>query len=506
VLKPVHILRGRGEPSAKWLWSGSFLYLLLFGLAWLSGARLDFDRPRILQFIGSEELQQASWSELLNIHSQPLGFNAVLKFTDQFGVNSEVILVIGLVTMAFLGVWMTADIACRLTGSTRWGVVAGLLAGALPGTTYYSLWVFYTLPVAFLLTATVWGMVRAARTGSIAALTLSIMAIVLAALFRSSIVWLFVIAWIALNIPTIRRVLRNATVPRRLIALVIAGLALLGLGSLQANAFSSFGSITLSSWGAENSAKALQTTMSDGEIQELVGDDTCLSQVLETGVFRPIDEYPPCSRETDDSVSGASPLLTQYFWANGAANMNHRERLALSEQWLTFSARAIADDPTRVLRIPLPSLENEERGTVIRFLWPASWYWLIDGNVNKGGIAATVWIVAFAWVPIAMLLLILIGLVRARHLWSSDAVGRRLFRVATTPVLVLTVLYLFLETGENERFRVEMDWLLVALGISVLGRLWWSRTQASGDLGATPRENGPDGSEADGISARARST
>lgn len=504
MLNFVQIARERS--SRLWLWSGSILYLMLLGVAWLTGARIDFDRARMLQFIGREELQQASWAELLNIHSQPLGFNALLKFTDQFGSQSDSALLVIFIVMTFVGVWMTADLTYRLTGSTRWGVTAGLLAGALPATTYYSLWVFYTLPVAFLLTATVWGMVRSARTGSVAALTFSIVAIVLAALFRSSIIWLFVIAWIALNIPTIRRVLRSAPISRRLISLGIAFLALLGLGAIQAHAFSSFGSFTLSSWGFENSAKALQTTMSEDEIQELASDDPCLASVLETGVFRPIDEYHLCSRETDDSVGSSSPLLTGDYWVNGAANMNHRERLALADQWLAFSARAIADDPTRVLRIPFPSLVNEERGTIIRFLWPASWYWLIDSNVSVGGVLATVWILAFAWVPAVMLLLILIGLLRAKRLWADDSVGKRLFRVAATAVGVLTVLYLFLETGENERFRVEIDWLLVALGVSVLGKMWRNRTSSVNHPARKPGDTGIAETEVDAVSVRARST
>lgn len=465
----------RMHSSPLLLWSGSILYLVLLVIALGTGARVDFNRSRMLQFIGRDELQAASWSELLNIHSQPPGFNALLKLFDQFGAQSDEALLAAFVIMTVIGVWMTADITYRLSGSLRWGTAAGLFAGGVPGTLFYSMWVFYTLPTALLLTTAVWGMVRSSRSGSVLALTVSILAVVFAALTRSTITWVLVIAWIVFNVSTIRRVFGGASTRQRLLSAVVMIVSLLAFGAIQVHAFATFGSVTLSSWGFESSAKALQTTMSDDEIESVAATDSCLLAVVRTGVFRPVNEYPLCAGIDPSPVGHSSPLLTQYYWSDGSVNMNHIGRLSLTDEWFTFTLRALSDDPTRVVRILLPSLVNEERGTIVRFLWPSSWYWLIEKNVQIGGLLTTFWIVTTSWIPVAMLTLIVVGVIRTRKLWADDLAGRQMFRTAAGAVIVMTMLYLILETGENERFRAEIDWLLIALGMSVVARIRSSR-------------------------------
>jgi len=175
---------------------------------------------------------------------------------------------------------MTSDITYRLTGQVHWGVMVGLFAGAAPGTTFYSLWVFYTIPTAFLLTASVWGMVRAAHSGSVVALTTSVVAISVVALVRASVLWILVLIWLAVNGRIIRDVLRQANSAKAIPSLVIALTALGGLAVVQSHAFATFKSITLSSWGSENIAKALRTTMSEDEVLSLAGDDSCLLAVI----------------------------------------------------------------------------------------------------------------------------------------------------------------------------------------------------------------------------------
>lgn len=444
--------------------------MLLWLLLYATGARVDFTRERMLQFVGPQELASSGWSDLLLLHSQPPGFNALLKITDQFGNQSNSVLLAIFAAMTVLGLWMTADLVLQLTGSVWWASGAGILAALVPGTTFYSFWVFYTTPTAFLLMATVWGIVRSARTGSIWTLTVSVVALVLAALTRSSLIWVLVAAWLLLNLKTIAASLRAARPWASGVAVAVMLGSLVLLAGIQINAAVTYGSGTLSSWGFENASKALLTTMNADDVQGIVAKDECLAAVLEVGVFRPISEYPECSRANSPNGLPASMLLDAELWQNGAANMNHVDRLSLSTYWRDFAISAAAEDPTRIARIPFPSLANQERGTIIRFLWPSSWYWLIDQNVGRGGTLTSAWVVAFAWVPLAMLALMVVGLLRARVLWANDGQGRRLFGISSSAVLTLTLLYLFLETGENERFRVEIDWLLIALGVSVVAR------------------------------------
>jgi hypothetical protein len=107
-------------------------------------------------------------------------------------------------------------------------------------------------------------------------------------------------------------------------------------------------------------------------------------------------------------------------------------------------------------------------------LWPSSWYWLIESNVNVGGVAATAWIVVFSWVPAVGLLGMVAGLVVIRRVWTRGDGRRTGFVVSAVSVLGVSLAYLYLETGENERFRAEIDFLLIALG--AVG--WWIVAQA----------------------------
>ena len=471
--------RVRHVSSGQALWLGPAAYLSIWALLLATGARLDFSRATMLQFVGAEELRASSWSELLLIHAQPPGFNALLKLTDQFGSQSTLAITLIFAACTVAGLWMTGDIVFQLTGSTKWASASGVLAAIVPGTAFYSLWASYTTPTAFLLTATVWGMVRGARTHSIWLISISTASLTLAAFTRSSIVWPLIPVWLLANRKAVLAAFRVSSRWTSAIAGTLMVLSVVGLGVVQGHAFATFGTPTLSSWGFENSSKALLTTMNDQEIASVVGDDECLGEVLATGVFRPIVEYPDCARSGGTDNAPDSVLLDAEFWQNGGANMNHRDRLALSDSWREFTVSAVADDPTRIIRIPFPSLANQERGTVVRFLWPSAWYWLIEQNVSRGGVVSTLWIAALSWVPIIMISLVVVGLARSRTLWASDRIRRSSFRISSVAVLALAVLYLFLETGENERFRVEIDWLLIALGMSVLAmmrRRWGSRS------------------------------
>lgn len=453
-----------------WLWSGSILYLVVLTITWWGGARLHRDIG-LMAFVGPTELRSAPWGDLLMIHAQPPGFSALLKFADAFGRHSETILLTVLISAAVAGIWMTSDITYRLTGQVHWGVMAGLFAGAAPGTTFYSLWVFYTIPTAFLLTASVWGMVRAAHSGSVVALTTSVVAISVVALVRASVVWILVLVWLAVNARIIRDVLRQTNSARAILSLVIGLTALGGLAAVQGHAFATFKSITLSSWGSENIAKAIRTTMSDDEVFKLAGNDSCLVAVLQTGVLRPVDEYPPCARAVQFEGSSQSELLTKEYWDHGSANMNHIQRLGVAEEWQAFVIAAVRDDPTRIIRVLLPSFRHHERGTILRLLWPSSWFWVLRGNVSTTGLSGTFWILGFAWIPAAMILLVLFGLVKRKTLWNEDNSTRWIFTSASLATLSLITVYLLFESGENERFRAEVDWLLIALGVAVLGQL-----------------------------------
>jgi len=182
-------------------------------------------------------------------------------------------------------------------------------------------------------------------------------------------------------------------------------------------------------------------------------------------VFEGIDAYPACAlRDSERASAPRNALLENPVWANGYPNMNTLDRLALSEEWRTFVVQAVEDNPLAVARIPFPNFQTQERGTIVRFLWPSSWYWLIDANVSTGGFLASTWIVLFSAVPAIGILGIAVGLFTSRRAWDRGDPRRVAFAVSSVLVFGISIAYLFLETGENERFRAEIDWLIIALG------------------------------------------
>lgn len=455
------------------------VFLIVWSVALLSGLRLDFARDRMMQFVGAEELASVSYAEAWrSIHMQPPGFNMILKYTDSVGAGAEVVWLALLLAATLVALWMVGDLVWTLTGDLRWSLASGLLAAVIPGTLYYSLWVFYTQLAAVLLTTMVWGLAVGLVRRSGWALTIAAVSALPLFLLRSTYVWILVIIWILVVLALGWRQLGSSGRAARLSLLVTSVGGVLVVIGVQALSWTTFGSITQSSWGYENAAKAVMTQLSVESRVAAAHGDPCLEQVLAVGVFEPIGAYPECARgaETRDHLP-TNALLEENTWQNGYPNLNTTDRLALAEQWREFSVNAVADNPWAVLRIPFPNFETQERGTIARFLWPSSWYWLIESNVAAGGLLATVWIVAFSWVPAAGLLGILLGLFTARRRWNRGDARRFAYVVGSILVLGISVAYLFLETGENERFRVEIDWLIIALG--AVGWMLWIRRRRS---------------------------
>ena len=450
-----------------------FLLVWVAGLA--SGLRLDFARDRMMQFIGAEELAGVSYLEAWqSLHMQPPGFTMLLKFSDGLGASGNWFWLVLLLLATIAGLWMVGDIVWTLTGNLRWAVGAGLLAALLPGTLYYALWVFYTTLTAFLLTLMVWGMVRGLVRRSLIGWILAALSVIPLFLLRSTYVWPVLVVWLLTVVILVWRRGQGLVVSAKWIVTAASLLAVVCIAVVQSATWVAYGVMTQSSWGYENAAKAVMTQLTEQEQTLVARGDACLEQVLAAGVFEPIDAYPTCAREGAvlDRAHG-SALLEAEYWASGYPNMNTLDRLALSDQWRTWVTQAVIDNPAAVARIPFPNLETQERGTIVRFLWPSSWYWLLDANVAKGGMLASGWILLFSWVPVVGLGGILLGLWGSRTFWPVRDPRRIAFRIGSSVVLVVTIAYLFLETGENERFRVEIDWLIIALG--AVGWLVWSR-------------------------------
>ena len=460
---------------------GPLLFLAIWVVGLASGLRLDFARDRMMQFVGAEELASVSYPEAWqSLHMQPPGLNMLLKFSDSIGGVATAFWLALLLAGTLVALWMVGDIVLSITQEVRWAVIAGVLAALLPGTLYYSLWVFYTQLAAVALTGMVWGMVTGLVRGSLPGwLAASVFAIPLF-LLRSTYVWPVIVAWLITVLVLSWRQAGGGKSSTRLVSVGATVVAMCAVLGAQGATWITFGQVTQSSWGYENAAKALMTQLPPESRMAAAAGDPCLKQVIEVGVFQPIEAYPTCAREGNTHPSAPSnALVERSTWSNGYPNMNSLDRLALSDLWRSFVVAAAADNPLAIARIPFPNLETQERGTILRFLWPSSWYWLIESNVSAGGVISAAWIVMFSWVPAVGLVGILLGLWGVRRQTLVPDPRRTAFIAGSVAVLGVSLAYLFLETGENERFRVEIDWLIVALGAT--GWLLWRRRSRTGN-------------------------
>lgn len=444
-----------------------FLALYIFGI--LTGLRLDFKRDLMIQFIGRQELASANWGDLLWIHSQPPGFNALLKITDSFSDGGVLALRFILLACTLLGILMAADLAWQLSNSRGATLFVGLLCAIVPGTLYYTLWVFYTIPVAMLWTAAIWGAVLGSLRRKLPPLALSAVAMVLLFLLRGTFAWPVVALWFIVLAIVARKCWTQSPLTTQ-VACTSLFIAIVGVVlAVQVSAYERFGSLSLSSWSYENAAKALMTQMPEPTRQRVAGEDRCLRDLVTTGVFRPVSEYPSCALTPLTSREGLPALITHESWQNGTTNLNNEKRVALSGYWKEYVIDSMRSNPLALVRIPFPNFEVKERGTLYRFLAPNSWYWVIEENVVKGGKFASLWIIAFSWVPLVMIGGVILGLIGMRRRWYDEKARVSAYTIAATATLALCVAYLYLETGENDRFRMETDWILISLGS--VG--WW---------------------------------
>lgn len=472
--------RGSGNARPFWvLLVGPAVFMGVWAAALTSGLRLDFARDRMMQFVGVDELGSVTFLEAWrSIHIQPPGFNMLLKFSDSLGPDGSMFWMLILLGITLVALWMVGDIVWQLTSARGWVICAGLVAALAPGTLYYSLWVFYTQVVAFLLVLMAWGLVAGLVRKSVGAFITACLGVVPLFLIRSTYVWVIAVAWIFVVVLLGRRSLGSERTNQSWFLSVAGIVGILAVLSVQAVSWTTFGNVSQSSWGYENTAKALMTQMTEEDLAAAAQGDLCLAEVVEVGVFKPIEEYPDCALSArPEDVTAGNTILDSTTWMNGFTNLNNIQRLALADQWRTFTFNALRDDPMSLARIPFPNFETQERGTIARFLWPSSWYGLIDGNVSAGGMASSVWILLFSWIPAVALIGVVLGLWYVRFRWRSGDPRRLAYRLVAACVVGISVMYLFLETGENERFRAEIDWLIIAVGV-VGWHLTWVRYRA----------------------------
>lgn len=434
-------------PRSRALLVPPALFAALTGLAALSGWEFAYTRRGMYQYLPPEALE-STWQALASLHSQPPGFNALLALGDRLGDWAPWAWWVGLTVATCTGLWLMADLIRVLSGSTRWAVATACVAAILPGTLAYSSWLSYTQVVAVLLLAAAWGVVVRSPLGAM----VSLLAILGAFLVRASITWLVVVAWVAFV------AYRSRHLPhRRSIAIVAIGCVTFVMG-LSALRFVEFGTPTQSSWASQNYAKRLLYTFGYERMAPLVRGDACLEQLLAVGAFRPSTAYPACLT-SEPQRSDLGPAQ----WADGSVNLNDEGTLLLSAAWSRFVSTVVRADPSLVVREVVP-LRPGAPSALGQLMSPSADYPPLRTWHETATEWMRAWVVVTAPVPWLASAAWILGLVLIPSLRRRGTVDVAAYLGSSALLGYVLATYLFLELGENQRFRAEADFLLLALG------------------------------------------
>ncbi|MFA7323433.1 MAG: hypothetical protein WC005_03655, partial [Candidatus Nanopelagicales bacterium] len=377
-----------------------------------------------------------------------------------------------MLALTCIALWMIADMVWRWTGLVIPAITAAIAVAILPGTLFYSLWLFYTQPVAALLVVTAWGVVRGCTLQRQSGFLVSVLAMTGLFLIRSSFVWPVALIWIGAVIWIGSQRLRGDQ--RSVVPLVIvSAFAFLIIGSLTAKNIVIFGSYTQSSWSAENYGKALIHTMDDAQVQQVTQDNRCFVELSSVGSFQPSSHYPICLNSGYARLDlPASQILDTPMWSNGDTNFNDRDRLVLAQAWAQFDSHALRTNPALAVAVLVRSSVTTSHGSIVTFAWPSADYPFLHPNTDKLGRTGRLWMIGTAWIPlVAMASWILFSLL------SLARVRLRTFAFASYLLVgglmaYLGLAYLLLEVGENQRFQAELDPLAIALGATAITQIF----------------------------------
>jgi hypothetical protein len=461
--------KGIGGLSPKHLiHAGPILYLGIQIILRIQGLKFDYWRSGPWQLIPRDILSNQPLQSLWYLHVQPPGFNTTAMIFDQFGSRAELIWQSTIILGTYVSIWMVSRIVWIWTDQFFAGVFTGAIYAFLPSTHLYSMWLFYTQPVAILLVFMVYGVVRGRETANSSFYILSILSVTSLFLWRSSVVWLMAIGWIIFVISIALK--ENVVVRyRRFLRLFVFSIfAILIVVLFSSKNYLVFASPTQSSWSAENYAKVLFYSASEKELNQIASKNDCFKELVSVGVFQDINDYPTCTNGFTPSAEFKKEILvlSQDIWSDGIPNFNNEKRLLLQEKWREFNIEFIKSNPKVLSRVLWPSFSDERRGSIVQFLWIATDYKFLDENRQSLGATGKIWeLSTFLIGPIS--LIFWFYLFYSRYILKISV--KRDFVLQTGAsifIFVLLMEYIFLEIGENQRYRVEIEPLILVMGIT----------------------------------------
>lgn len=440
-----------------------FMLIIVFDL------RFIYFREDAWQNIPVFEMKSDPLLKIFLFHSQPPGFNLFLLLIDQFGPNSEKIFHLLYILFTCLCIWMLSDTVNHWIGNKKIAIGAGIVYAILPGTHLYTMWGFNTQLVAMLSMLSVWSFTLGKSRRNNYYFTFCGLSILMIFLVRATFIWFVAVFYLCIVLLSIGKT-RNR---HRIKFLYINSMFILIILFLTAKNILLFGVSSQSSWTSENFAKMLVYSISAQEVQSMSEESPCYKELLAVGVFQDVRKYPICTSGSGTSYLNQpnNVILDNYVLNNGMLNYNHKSRLVLKNQWSDFNYDLVSLNPKILLRGLFPSFTQERRGSLVQFLWPNIDYKFIQANTTKLGLFGFSWLIILSPLPIINISVILFFtyLVIRKNIVRNYISSSLVF--ALFMVMFFSVAYIFLEIGENQRYRTEIDPILVACSITSLYKI-----------------------------------
>ena len=464
-------MSGTAAASRRWagVWPylpGAAILLALYAVTVARGGRFLFEeRFLIMQALDPRSLGNDVIPSLLSLHIQPPLMNALYFLTDSAPERlGWVMLAAALATTV-----LVVDTVRASGRGDRWAAAAGAFYALLPATVLYSLFPYSTTVTALFAMVTVWGVARI-RTWHGAGVALSAMGMGGLFLTRASFTWWVALAWLAVLAVLAIRARGHAAA--RTVAIATVVLVGAGVVAVQVHYWAAFRVPALSSWSGENLSNALiEVGLSDEAKAALSGQDPCFAQLIAARAWGPADLYGPCLDPADEVKAGTPVLeLAERPGPSMGINYNAGNRLRLADDWTRFAQAAVMAEPSALVRVVVGNGELD--GSLARFLGRSDVYFeTLD--IQK---ASTPWLwnILALWsaaFPVLAWLVVLAAAVRALVQRATRAWLPREFWFASALLVVHAVPSILGDFGENQRFRAELDPVLVVAMVLGLGAL-----------------------------------
>jgi len=441
------------------------------------GLRFDADTLHYWHLLDLPVLREDLLRGLLYLHSQPPLFNLGVGLVLQRVPDAHVAGAFDAVFLA-TGYLVVAGIHALLLelGTPRRAALAFALLQTLSTTwLVYESWLFYTLPVAALLTWAAVFLARATRGSRLAAVAFA--AAVLALSWTRAT---YHPAWAALSLALLLVALRGQAprvvraARRGALAALVLVLALPAKNALLVGAFAG------SSWLGMNLAHMTTERLPEATREEWIRAGA-LGPLARVPSFSPLSAFPEELRAVPPGLP-AHPALTAPLKADGTPNFNHAAYARIAREYQRAARVVIARRPDVYL--------ERVRRAVRTWLRPPTDYILVVparealGAWDRLHSRLLLWAslerrrAGPTWVLLPAAVLFLLALAR-----REPAERRRALVLTAFPLLSIAWNAGFgnlLDVEENNRFRVEVEGLMVALGC-------WALVEAARGLAAFVR-------------------